>query len=316
MKIKYIYALTVLISLVVFSCETTEKIDEFPLRPSRLVLNSYFSADSIWAVQVSKSLSVLDNADLEYVGNATIKLYKNSVFIDTIKETDGNGWYYSFKNLPETGQSYTLEVSIPDYKTPIIAEDYVPSAVPLSNVEIGIIDSSFYTESYYDDYYDSIFTYTYGNLQGTFEIAIDDPGNKDNFYEISVYSYVSYPDYNDPSIIYVDKRIINFSTEDPVADENDSYLENIQFSDEIFNGQKYILKLDFQDWDAKKDKEYIIELTSLSEAGYLYKKSVKEYLNAYNDPFAEPVLIYDNIENGYGIFAGYSVRTFGVKLIV
>ena len=53
------------------ACETTEKIDDFPLRPSKLVVNCFFESDSIWEFQVSKSLSVLDNADIKLINNAT-----------------------------------------------------------------------------------------------------------------------------------------------------------------------------------------------------------------------------------------------------
>jgi len=32
-----------------------------------------------------------------------------------------------------------------------------------------------------------------------------------------------------------------------------------------------------------------------------------------NDPFAEPVQVYNNIENGFGIFAGYAADVDTIK---
>jgi len=88
------------------------------------------------------------------------------------------------------------------------------------------------------------------------------------------------------------------------------------FSDDFFNGQNYQLKITIMDWDATLDKEYIIELLSLNKAGYLYRRSVEDYRNSKGDPFSEPVLIYSNIENGFGIFAGYAVDTYSHQLFI
>jgi hypothetical protein len=40
---------------------------------------------------------------------------------------------------------------------------------------------------------------------------------------------------------------------------------------------------------------------------YFYKKSVMQSFDGQLDPFAEPVQVYSNIQNGVGIFAGASV---------
>ena len=62
----FIFALLIAV-LILSSCETTEKIDDFPLRPKKLVVNCYFAEDSAWNFQVSHSLSVLDNAERRLV---------------------------------------------------------------------------------------------------------------------------------------------------------------------------------------------------------------------------------------------------------
>jgi len=313
MKLKYI----VFLGLVLFQvkgCETSEKIDDFPLRPSRLVLNSFFTADSAWAFQLSKSLSVLDNAELTLVDTATIHIYKDGELIDNIIDSDEDGWYRSGTSVPELDAMYSIELTTPGINSVLSAEDFLPVPVSISDAGIDIIDSSFYTDIYYDPYFEDTIINSWGNLKGTFNITFRDPAGIDNYYQISIYSYISYPDYDNPKNELIELRQIHFSTEDPIADDNDSYMSELQFNDEIIDGQKYQLKLDFEDWDARVDKEYYIELLSLTRSSYLYKRSVKEYRNASGDPFSEPVLIYSNIENGYGIFAGYSQATKLVKL--
>ena len=74
MKTRYNIILIGLTVLALTSCETTEKIDDFPLRPSKMVVNSFFTEGTDMKIQVSKSLSVLDNADLKLIDSATINV--------------------------------------------------------------------------------------------------------------------------------------------------------------------------------------------------------------------------------------------------
>ena len=171
--------------LLVFSfvaCETTEKIDDFPLRPSQLVVNCFFSEGNIWEFQVSKSLSVLDNADLKYIDNATIKLFRDDLLIETLVDQDPDGLYRSDNNLPEADQKYSIEVSSPDFEKVLLSEEFVPQEVPISDVSIIIKDSSFYEWVDYEGrvYYD-------GNVEGSFNILFSDPGGAENYYSLSVF---------------------------------------------------------------------------------------------------------------------------------
>ena len=44
-----------------------------------------------------------------------------------------------------------------------------------------------------------------------------------------------------------------------------------------------------------------------------YKSTVSKQLAAYQDPFAQPILIYSNIQNGLGVFNGNTVRSKKIK---
>lgn len=318
MKATTLFTSVFLILLVATSCETTEKIDDFPLRPSKLVVNSYFSADSVWAIQVSKSLSVLDNADLQMVNNVSIDVFKNDELIDTIRGPGQDGWYRSDLSLPEAGENYSINVSTPDFSSVIYAEDIAPEPVPISKVSFTLIDSSFYYDHYLTETGDEYYTRIYGMVEGRFNITISDPAAMENYYQLSLYAYNEGYYYHEDSIIsYREKRQIYFTTNDPVAGDNDdSHRSSLLFSDDIFNGQNYQLKVAIIDHNATLDKEYVIELLSFTRAGYLYRRSVEDYRNSKGDPFSEPVLIYSNIENGFGIFAGYGVNTYPFQLFI
>ncbi len=299
--------LVVCISIFIFNaCETTEKIDDFPLRPSQLVINCFFTQDSTWEFQVSKSLSVLDNADLKFINNATIKLFKDSALIETITEQDADSWYRSDNNLPEMGAEYSIEVSSPDFGKTLLAKEYTPQAVTVSNVSVVLTDSSYYEGINYDGR-----RYYGGNVEGNFNILFTDPTIIDNYYQLSIF----YNDtiYSQDSLEYDLYRYeLPISSDDGAIQNDGDNPARLLLTDNIFDGQDYQLKVNFNDWRARRGKTYYIELISLNRSGYLYRKSIDDYNQARNDPFAEPVMVYCNIENGYGIFSGYSTDTYMV----
>lgn len=133
MKLLYRSAVLVFI-LFVSSCETTERIDDFPLRPSKLVLNSFFTSDSVWAFQISKSLSVLDNAQIKLIDNAVIELYRDGDMIQTIDTIDEDGWYRYDHDLPETGVEYTVKATSPGFGSVLSASSYLPEIVEITGV--------------------------------------------------------------------------------------------------------------------------------------------------------------------------------------
>ncbi len=305
MKTKQLFLFAVLLIFGFIACETTEKIDNFPLRPSKLVVNCFFAPDSTWEFQVSKSLSVLDNADIKFINNATIKIFKDSELIETITEQDDDKWYRTENNLPEMGKEYSIEVSSPDYGSRLIAEDYVPQAIPVSDASIVITDSSFYESP----------DYSWGNIEGNFNIKFSDPAQIDNYYQLSVFYFDTvFTNYEDSSEYYISKRVLSISSDDAAIVNDRDYNNNLLLTDNFFDGQNYQLKVNFEDWNARREKQYYIEFVSLNRSGYLYRRTIDDYNQSQNDPFSEPVQVYCNIENGYGIFSGYSTDIYVISI--
>ena len=55
-----------------------------------------------------------------------------------------------------------------------------------------------------------------------------------------------------------------------------------------------------------------IRLVNTSEAYFNYLKSFNMYQRASGNPFATPVQVYSNVENGMGIFAGGTLTYWDV----
>ena len=117
-----------------------------------------------------------------------------------------------------------------------------------------------------------------------------------------------------------------FFSQDAVVDNPDTKMrpEAISFTDEIFNGSQYTFDFLIEEYyfgsskslsgDGYEDDEtwefesIYISMSRVSQEYYWYENSYQAYLFSYDNMFSQPVQVYTNIENGLGIFAGYSSR--------
>ncbi|MBK7028756.1 MAG: DUF4249 family protein [Bacteroidales bacterium] len=80
--------------------------------------------------------------------------------------------------------------------------------------------------------------------------------------------------------------------------------ESYYFSDQYVNGQEFSIELPITYSGDTPGVDIFVELSTLSKDYFLFRKSLIKYNESQNNPFSEPIKIYTNIENGYGIFAG------------
>ena len=284
------------------SCEKSESIVDFPIYPSKLVLNCVFNEDSLWRFQISKSLSVLDNSNINLIDTANIKLYEDDVLIEDLSQSLGDGIYFG-NSKPKPNKQYRVEVSVDTSFTDIEAKAQVPLSVQISQINYVIIDSH---------YYDDEWGYSYGSMEADFNIEIDDDVSSDNYYSITAY-YKDTMYFDDSSSYEVYNTQLGLSSEDVYIDDASEWGEVI-FSDELFNGQKVSVKVNVNIWDYKPGMKLYWTLKNHSEDYYMYKKTFNVYQSVRGNPFAEPVQVFSNIENGYGIFAGFAATVQEIQM--
>lgn len=303
MKMTMNFKYTVLLILIsgLWSCETTEKIDDFPLRPSKMVVNSYLSPDTTWQFQVSKSLSVLDNAEIRMLDSAQIKIFHGNELLTTITDPDPDGWFRYPDHYPESGETYSIEVTSPYFEETLRAKETVPESIRPEEIRLIIKDSSFHEWTDYRD-----IRMVDGHIEATAEIQLSDPETEENYYELSMFTLDTIYLDEDSLSMEVHMDNIYLSSNDNSVEGDGDRGRHLLIKDDLFDGQTYRIKVDFSDWGIPRNQIYFIELKSLTRASYLYKLTNYAYQNAMNDPFAEPVQVFCNIENGYGIFAGFS----------
>ncbi|MFQ5636990.1 MAG: DUF4249 family protein [bacterium] len=90
------------------------------------------------------------------------------------------------------------------------------------------------------------------------------------------------------------------------------YFEDAYFDDALFDGEFYDLDISFYNY-SEPIEMFIVVLLTTSESYYNFHKSVDQQNATEDNPFAEPVPIYTNIENGLGVFAGYSSFVYPLR---
>jgi hypothetical protein len=98
---------------------------------------------------------------------------------------------------------------------------------------------------------------------------------------------------------------------DPELSDSQPFIHHFEYGvlidrGDLVEGQP--LTFNFVDWvvnDHNLTKVYV-ELRTISEEYYRYQSTLARQLIVRQDPFAEPVTIFNNIEGGYGNFSGFT----------
>lgn len=290
------------LSLYLSSCTKIVEI-EIPDTNKVPVINCLFSNDSILQLRLSSSFSLCEDIPSP-INNANILLFENDLLIENLSFLNG---FYESNIVPKSGKRYSIKASIPEFDNDleIIAFDTIPS-------EPILYSFSFNDSAIFD-------MQGYPASQAIIEI-------EDNSYDLQYYEVMLIMKYKRSSLdtIY-EKRIADYCVEnyDPVlTDEGllDFKPKTLVFSNKRFIGQKYSLKINFQNtlyledsYPQFKELKLIVHLRKVSKSYYKYKKQLTIHQSSLNSDFwsgtTEPSTMYSNITGGYGIFAGYTQIT-------
>lgn len=284
----------IFILALVSSCQKTIEFDG-EVKDPKLVVNSIFNTEDTLRVHISNSLSLVDGASLRFIKNATVKLYnENDVLVSTPLHTQ-NGYYMDETFQFEENKQYRVEVERDGFNT-INATDNVPKTVEVENVEVIELSDP--------------------NNEGEILITVDfeDPSG-DNYYMVEVRMEYYY---KWDSFEYSGWETGWLTTVDPNVDGNNgtgTYGNNrIILDDDNFDGKNYKLRFNTSKYILDGDYRRVeLKFYSLSQSTYNYFTSVERYQNVQGNPFATPVQVFSNVENGFGIFGGSSIFTYSLK---
>ena len=275
-----------LLIILLSSCKEVVQ-SEFPDVEKTPVVNSILKSDSTLIINLSYSAS-LNFGKIEYIKNATIRFFVDDNLEETISNAE-DGMYISNITIA-SGKKYNCEIDIPGYEM-ITCE----AIIPLRAKIINITHKNFaYTDAEGTIFPAVVLTFENNiNTSEYFEIVIKALRKNWEGEERNIYAWLVGID---------DPVIINEGL--PIA----------VFSDELITDSIYTMSLNYftggSSGNTADTYPYIVELRSINYDYYKYLKQLYLFKQAVNSDnltgSTPPVQIYSNVENGYGIFAGYS----------
>lgn len=295
----------IILIVTLFSCESNFILDtEYS---KKIVVDGILSENDSVEINLFTNLSINDsilNATDYYfqngLDNATVLLYENQILIDTLRQGKYPCQYLSDKIIKE---ECTYEIKI---KHELYDSAYAITQIPTKT----LIDTVSYIEKLNN---------TYLKLN----IEFSDDVIEENFYSIRLYSlnngYKKARRFFNIDPVFGDI----FETDNSILGlpEDAEDILRMDISDEYHNGEKLNIQILLQTKyeealavnDIDKGDTILAILYSVNKDIALYNESLKTYQQTQSSG-AQPTSLYTNIENGVGLFGGYSFSSFSFVL--
>lgn len=284
MNIKHVCPFLFLLSIL-FSCVQDVNLEYN--HESKLCLNCVLNPDSIITATLTLSHALDNSGKFEVINNAAITINEEGVVIGTLKlKSDGK---YLLNQRPVFGKTYSIVAEAPGFEK-IAATTTVPekpminyskdTTKILENVNWPVMDL---------------------NVQ-----IFDKPG--EDYYWVYKTWIVNGVKYGGGSNEFIAPYIDDFNR---FIDSDSKYgfrhFMQIRMTDEGFDGK--VLTFTIQDIIAGgNSNQYFLNADEHYDK-YIKTTLIKRMSENDDLPFYEPVQIYSNIENGYGIFGSCAITT-------
>jgi hypothetical protein len=280
----------IIFAFFVFSCELIVDVN-VPKRPAKITLNGEFTEDSTFTVYLRKSRYILDSDDYEAIWNALVIVKEDGVNIDTLLHRSFDQYTSSNGSKPKPGKSYEIIASAPGMET-VNAQSSLPQPSVLKDAIL---------EWKTNQGQQSNFNYT-------IDVTFEDAAETEDYYEILLFMEYSYVNENQDTISQY--YPVHIFTDNPAFSHEN--LNGVMFDDKLINGKETTLQIKGGDMWGEQSK-FLLVLRSLTKDLYRYELTSGIQENLGGDPFAQPVHVHNNINNGFGIFAGYQETSMEVQ---
>jgi len=258
---------------------------EFPDFEKKPVINAILVENKPLTIHVSLSAKI-DSNRLEVVDNAEVYLFENDQIIEKLT-CEGKGVYTS-ENIVKAGNTYSCEVLIAGYNK-ATCKCTIPEPVCITDVK-----KTGYAGTDEDGYIYSSFSFTIKNnshVRQYFEVVLYNENEK------------------------TEKVIKLFNVSDPVLQYEG--IPSPLFSNELMSQESYTMNINIATSfvydnasinNTCEPRRFV--LRTVNYEYYMYVKQLYFYESGRFPDYIGSTLIaaplFSNVENGYGIFAGYS----------
>lgn len=300
MRIAYILSLVICLS----SCVDDYEIDNKDFEPS-IVVNSLFTPDSLWTLSLCTSRNIYDpNSQFTPIVDATIIITElNGTNLCRLYHI-GEGKYKSEDCAPKSERSYRLTVDSQDYgkvtATSSTPQKAIVTVQPLQeNPTEDIIDFEIEEQSVLNDFY----IWDLVELEVTYGANGEQIINRN--IDLDIKSWVD----------QLAREIFDIKNKSLTSNLSASSLGSIgQIMNSNISTQKGIVILNPNSQPLTTVIETKLRVMTVSEELYKYYKSIEDYLEfqGYQSSISESSMVYDNIQGGVGIFAGYNSEFYNI----
>lgn len=266
-----------------------------------IVMNSVLTPDEPISVTLSLTMDIANAYDHDmygatlkeptYIDDAFVVVFEDGQVLDTLSFEDG---VYISEKVPQIGSQYKIEASSAKYGD-CSASTYIPALPEISDIH----------------YRNKVSVDDEGEPISKLYMKITDNDPARNYYKIFMGVELDEESYHGYYNVYFSQT----QNTDSVLMQSGSLVFDgscLLISDEYFSGGSYNLEAFCR--HIRSNTEICIMSISESYYEYLRSKAMQDYdystdgfISAYNVLNVIPANIYSNIENGYGIFAGYSI---------
>lgn len=298
-------------ALLCSACDFQQIVEiDLPPYTPRLVVGSFPSPDSTFKVELARSVSVLEPETLsgreQRISDARVELFDGEGnFIDVLR---GRGaGTYGTQRYPEPGATYTLRIEAEGFPR-AEATTTLPEPVPFS-AEIEEVQRG-----------------SFGERTARLRITVPDlPGRRSYSLAVSQDNQNTGEDLRYPAgfrssdlLLREDYSRLDVAVDIEVELEgNERYFYGqAVFRDALFEGEPHTFVLDVTlgNFDSLNPPEIVVLLAALSEDYVRYRQTLAVQNETEENPFAEPVQIFSNVDNAIGAFAGYASTSIALPL--
>jgi hypothetical protein len=290
--------IVILLASITASCLKDIEID-VKQATQQLVINSWLRVGQIPEVQLSRSEFILSNNELQFITDASsVKLFEDGLEIANLQHV-GNGVYRNQNVLIKSEKRYEVRVSHPQFGE-VFAESTMPQPIDPSVFEWQLGEFRVNNSGF-------------GWQDETTELKfiIKDKSQMPDFFALFLRAEEKY--WNE---LLEDTFRTNYTVWFNYTDlgfVEDAYLDNLSMllvnnRAALTNRYEFTVNVwgDVRRLLIESEFEYIertheLEYAAITEDFYRYLVSVRD--NGIQNPFTEPMPIFSNVENGFGILA-------------
>ncbi|HKI88615.1 MAG TPA: DUF4249 domain-containing protein [Draconibacterium sp.] len=251
----------------------------------KLCFNCILNPEKKIEADLSLSKALYSNSSFTTIEGADIKVYESDSLLGVLQ--DMGGGKYQMDAFPRKGKTYQVVVIVEGYPE-LKAITKVPGGVPVKYITkaVDVKEKTFEFTVRICDMPGNNYYWYYGYSEAN--------GNK---YDSGIISNIYAPFFDD-----FNKQI------EPESKYGFQYWYMVRINDQVYDG-------DTLQWSVVRAKSKIYtSVSKLMEVDDNYDKYLKttvqmRMLDIDEIPLSEPVQIYSNIENGYGIFGSCIMHT-------